>query len=421
MNESQTIGDGLKPFPTWESNLERVGGQLVPHAVKFVRDLREAGVRVTASQTQTFTQALTVISVMDARAFKDAARACLVTRREDLEKFEMVFQKFWVDLGMGGIPDELINRVGVPPKRNQSRPAEVRETSGEKRQENPNAKPEKLSDRAFTYSSEEVLKNKRFDHMNELELQTARRVMQGFQWQVGMRRTRRFKAASRGEKLDWRRSLRASFKTGGEWLKLEWKERKTKPRPLIVIADVSGSMERYARMLLHFLHVVTQVAIRGEKRKVETFVFGTRLSRISKLLESRDVDKAVDEVGKTVRDWSGGTRIGESLNVFNRIWAKRVLGRGAVVLIISDGWEQGDPELLGAQMERLQKTCHRLIWLNPLIATQGFQPETRGLKAALPFVDDFLPVHNLSSLESLARHLESLPTRRSTRRSGFKT
>jgi uncharacterized protein len=406
---------------TWESNLERVGGQLVPHAVKFARDLREAGVRVTASQTQTFTQALTVISVMDARAFKDTARTCLVTRREDLEHFEMVFKKFWIDLGMGGIPDELINRVGVPPKRNQARPAEVRETSSEKRQENPDAKPEKLSDRAFTYSSEEVLKNKRFDHMNELEIQTARRVMQGFQWQVGMRRTRRFKAASRGEKLDWRGSLRASFKTGGEWLKLEWKERKTKPRPLIVIADVSGSMERYARMLLHFLHVVTQVAIRGEKRKVETFVFGTRLSRISKLLERRDVDTAVDDVGKTVRDWSGGTRIGESLNTFNRIWAKRVLGRGAVVLMISDGWEQGDPELLGKQMERLQKTCHRLIWLNPLIATQGFQPETRGLKAALPFVDDFLPVHNLSSLESLARHLESLPARRSARRSGFKT
>jgi uncharacterized protein len=406
---------------TWESNLGRVGGQLVPHAVKFARDLREAGVRVTASQTQTFARALTVISVMDARAFKDAARACLVTRREDLEKFETVFKKFWVDLGMGGIPEELLNRVGVPPKRNQSRPAEVREASNQKREENPNAKPEKLSDRAFTYSSEEVLKNKRFDHMNELELLSARRVMQGFQWQVGMRRTRRFRAATRGEKLDWRGSLRASFKTGGEWLKLEWKERKSKPRPLIVIADVSGSMERYARMLLHFLHVVTQVAIRGEKRKVETFVFGTRLSRISKLLESRDVDLALDEVGKSVRDWSGGTRIGESLNAFNRVWAKRVLGRGAVVLIISDGWEQGDPELLGRQMERLQKTCHRLIWLNPLIATQGFQPETRGLKAALPFVDDFLPVHNLHSLESLARHLESLPARRSARRSGFNT
>ncbi len=421
MSEPQKVEAGLEAFPTWESNLERVGGQLVPHAVKFARDLRIAGVRVTASQTQTFTQALTIIPVMDARAFKDAARTCLVTRRDDLGRFEEVFKKFWIELGMGGIPDELLNRVGVPPKRNQSRPAEVREASNEKRSENPDAKPEKLSDRAFTYSSQEILKNKRFDHMNELELLSARRVMQGFNWQVGMRRTRRFKAASRGEKLDWRGSLRASFKTGGEWLRLEWKVRKTKPRPLIVIADVSGSMERYARMLLHFLHVVTQVAIRGEKRKVETFVFGTRLSRITKLLERRDVDTAVDDVGKAVRDWSGGTRIGESLNVFNRFWAKRVLGRGAVVLVISDGWEQGDPELLGAQMERLQKTCHRLIWLNPLIATQGFQPETRGLKAALPFVDDFLPVHNLSSLESLARHLESLPTRRSVRRSGFKT
>jgi uncharacterized protein with von Willebrand factor type A (vWA) domain len=149
MNDTQhvLVGDGLRPSPT---------GQLVPHAVKFARDLRIAGVRVTASQTQTFTQALSVISLMDARAFQDAARTCLVTRREDLGRFEEVFKKFWIELGMGGIPDELLNHVGVPPKRNQARPAEVREASNEKRIENPDAKPEKLSDRAFTYSSEEV-------------------------------------------------------------------------------------------------------------------------------------------------------------------------------------------------------------------------------------------------------------------------
>ncbi len=407
---------------TWESRLEQSSGQLVSHAVRFSRELRESGVLVTPSQTATFAQALAEIDVMNPWAFKDSARATLICRREDLKRFEDAFTKFWRDLGLGGIPDELLNQApGLPPKQNEAKPAEVRDVPSSDQKPKTDAPPQKLTDRALTFSAEEVLKSKRFDRMSGPELEATKRLMQRFEWRISERRTRRLERALRGEKLDIRRTFRRAMKNQGELIRLEVRDRKRRPRPLVVIADVSGSMERYARMLLHFMHAVTQRATRGERRKVETFAFGTRLTRITKSLERRDVDSAVNEVGRTVNDWSGGTRIGDSLRAFNRVWAKRVLGRGAVVIVISDGWDQGEPDALAREMERLQKTSHRLIWLNPLIGTQGFQPQTRGLLAALPFVDDFMAVQNLSSLEQLARYLEALPERRSARRAGFKT
>ncbi len=389
---------------------------LLAHAVRFSRELREAGVRVTPSQTEVFTLALSHIPMLEPRAFADAARACLVSRREDLLKFEKVFRAFWTELGLGGIPDELLNQVSLPNKQQKPRPAEVRDGSSQTAPPS-DLPPQPLTERAMTYSDSQTLKAKRFDQMNSLELEAAKKALQRFAWRVGERRTQRLRADSRGERLDYRRSFRTAMRFGGEWIRLEMRSKKTKPRPLVVIADVSGSMERYARLLLHFMHAVTQ---RLERRNIETFAFGTRLTRITKNLERRDVDTALTEVGQSVNDWSGGTRIGSSLENFNRVYAKRVLGRGAVVLIISDGWDQGEPTALGVAMERLQKTCHRLIWLNPLIGTTGFQAQTRGLLAALPFVDDFLSIHNLNSLEQLASHLEGIGGLRSARRSGIK-
>ncbi len=389
---------------------------LLAHAVRFSRELREAGVRVTPSQTEVFTLALSHIPMLEPRAFADAALTCLISRREDIAKFELVFRTFWTELGMGGIPDELLNQVCLPNQQQKPRPAEVRDGSSQTVPPS-DLPPQPLTDRALTYSSDETLKAKRFDQMNPFELEAAKNALKRFQWRVGERRTRRFAPATKGERLDYRKSFRTAMRYGGEWIRLEMRQAKTKPRPLVVIADVSGSMERYARLLLHFMHAVTQ---RLERRNIETFAFGTRLTRITKNLERRDVDTALTEVGQRVNDWSGGTRIGSSLEIFNRVHAKRVLGRGAVVIIISDGWDQGEPSVLGAAMERLQKTCHRLIWLNPLIGTQNFQPQTRGLLAALPFMDDFLSIHNLSSLEQLATHLEGISSLRSARRSGLK-
>jgi hypothetical protein len=168
-------------------------------------------------------------------------------------------------------------------------------------------------------------------------------------------------------------------------------------------------MERYSRMLLHFIHTLA-----GGMDRVEAFLFATRLTRITRELADRSADEAVFKISKHVSDWSGGTRIGEALRAFNVVWARRTLANGAVVLVISDGWDRGEPELLRAEMSRLRRTCHRLIWLNPLLGSPGYQPLTRGMRAALPFIDDFLPVHNLASLEALAVHLNTLPARRRT-------
>jgi uncharacterized protein with von Willebrand factor type A (vWA) domain len=176
---------------------------------------------------------------------------------------------------------------------------------------------------------------------------------------------------------------------------------KRKPRPLVVIADISGSMERYTRLLLHFIYGLVQ----SPGRRVEAFVFSTRLTRITRQLEYKDVDEALSEVSDAVHDWAGGTRTGESLKDFNYHWGRRVLGRGAVVLIISDGWDRGRPELLTKEMDRLHRSCHRLVWLNPLLGSPVYEPLTQGIRAALPHVDDFLPVHNLASLEQLGKLL----------------
>lgn len=394
------------------------GGQLLSHAIGFVRELRSEGMVVTPGQTTLFAQALAEVSIFDPQIFYHTARSTLVTRHEDYPKFEGAFWKFWQKLGLERFPGELLQPTPLPPHKEQKpRPGEVgREGKKSSQGQGP---PVRVVDRALTYSEQEVLRQKRFDQMSEAELEAARRLLSGFEWRISERPTRRLRPAPAGSYLDLRRSFRQALRHQGEFLRLERRKRKTKPRPLVLIADVSGSMERYSRMLLHFLHAFALAQTRHGVRTVEAFVFGTRLTRITRSLKKRSVDAALAEVGRTVKDWSGGTRIGSSLHQFNRIWAKRVLGQGAVVLLISDGWDQGEPELLAFEMERLQKSCHRLIWLNPLLGTPGYQPLTRGLQAALPFTDDFLPVHNLASLEGLAKALESLSLRPATRRSGM--
>jgi uncharacterized protein len=222
-------------------------------------------------------------------------------------------------------------------------------------------------------------------------------------WRLEPRTTRRKRPTQRGRQIDMRRVLRRNLRYGGEPLEMAWREPRTRPRPLVVLCDISGSMERYSRILLQFVHTIT-----NGLRDVEAFVFGTRLTRISRQLRERDIDDAIEAVSTHVNDWSGGTRIGDAIKDFNYHWARRVLGRGAVVLLISDGWDRGDPQMLSREMGRLQHSCYRLIWLNPLLGSPGYQPLTQGMQAALPHVDDFLPVHNLESLEQLGEKLSSL-------------
>jgi uncharacterized protein len=251
------------------------------------------------------------------------------------------------------------------------------------------------------YSSSSRLRTKDFADLTPVELQEARRVLTRLSWQFGTRRTRRWRRA-RGRAVDMRASLRLSV-TRGEWLTPKYRRRASAPRPLVVIADVSGSMERYSRVLLHFVAGVSMTA-----RHVESFVFSTTLTRLGRRAGVQPGRRPLSRDVAQVKDWGGGTRIGESLHAFNRHWARRVMRHGPVVVLVSDGWDRGDPALLAREMARLSRSCRRLIWLNPLLGSPDYAPLTRGMQAALPFVDDFLPVHNIASLEDLARRLSEL-------------
>ena len=250
------------------------------------------------------------------------------------------------------------------------------------------------------YSAIEQLRKKDFENYTWEEVQEAKRMMADMHWNLGMRITRRKSPARNGTYPDMRRMIRRNLKYGAEMIEFTWRKTKRKPRPLVIICDISGSMSLYSRLLLHFIHTIS-----NGLHNVEAFVFGTRLTRITRQLMKRDVDDAVRDVSKSVQDWSGGTRIGDALHTFNYHWARRVLGRGSVVLIISDGWDRGEPETLKNAMDRLQHSCHRLIWLNPLLGSPDYRPLTIGMKTALPFIDDFLPSHNLDSLISLGNLL----------------
>ncbi len=262
-----------------------------------------------------------------------------------------------------------------------------------------------------TYSPREILRQKDFAELSGPDLEAIRRLMAELVWNLGERATRR-RRAGQGRQFDLRRSLRRSLRYGGEMMDWARRRPKLKPRPLVILADVSGSMDRYTRLLLHFVYSLSG----GLTQSVEAFVFSTRLTRITRDLRGRNVERALHRVSQRVPDWSGGTRIGEALRDFNYRWARRVLGRGAVVLIISDGWDRGDVDLLTREMARLQRSCHRLIWLNPLLGEPKYEPLTRGLRACLRFVDDFLPAHNLVSLEDLGAFLSELDERRPVRR-----
>ena len=253
-----------------------------------------------------------------------------------------------------------------------------------------------------TWSDLSTIAAKDFAEFTGAEIALARSALRRLVWSPGKRRTRRWRSG-RGSRVDLRRALARSVRTGGDVVTLPRRRRRTRPRPIVLLCDVSGSMERYSRMLLHFVYEIGR-----RHRLAEVFLFSTELTRITTHLRGRRLDDAVGAVSRSVPGWSGGTRTGDALRAFHQKWARVVLRRGPVVLLISDGWDRGDPIVLRDQVARLQRSCHRLIWLNPLIGTVDYAPLTRGLVAALPFVDDFLPARTLTNLADLALHLNTL-------------
>ena len=337
-----------------------------------------------------------------------AARTLLVHEREDLPLFDEAFELFWrkpADANWNTQWQGMTRRrkkpgpiVTHPPLKE-----DVPQTNDSA---SDSAEPMTVIEVTRMYSDREILRHKNFAEMNVEESEAVKQMMSKLLWKVSERRTRRHRAG-KGDLVDLRRTLRRSLRSAGEILSWSYREQKLKPRPLVVIADISGSMERYTRLLLHFIYGMKAAL----SQPVEAFVFSTRLTRITRPLQIRDLDLALKNVGDLVNDWAGGTRIGESLKMFNFEWGRRVLGRGAIVLVISDGWDRGDVDLLKHEMARLKRNCHRLIWLNPLLGAADYEPLTRGIQAALPHIDNFLPVHNLASLEDLAGRLADINRR----------
>lgn len=385
---------------------------LLHNLLLFGRLLRGLGLDVSPGRMRDLARALGHVEIGRRTDFHQAARALLVHRREDLPLFDAAFEAFWRK------PREALTTLDVRAmgeRRRFRRPlfaSDALDTAAGPAQPEPRPadEPQPLLRVALTYSPRDQLRHKDFDQLTAPELEEVRRLIRSVTWRLGERVCRR-QRRGRGARLDLRGSLRRNLRYGGTILDWARYEPKPKPRPLVVLADISGSMERYTRLLLLFAYGLAE----GLDQAVEAFVFGTRLTRVTRDLSGYDADRALDQVSRRVPDWSGGTRIGEAVKTFNFVWGRRVLGRGAIVLLISDGWDRGDPELLRAEMARLQRSCHRLIWLNPLKAAPDYEPLTRGMRTALPYVDDFLPAGNVVSLEDLARRLEAVAPARAAR------
>ncbi len=378
--------------------------QLVPSptpeaaAVGFAATLRKSGHDVSLTSSMLFAEALSAVGVGNPAGVYWAARATLVHRPEDIPTFNGVFVAYW-----GGIPSGLVWR---PPQEEISITMETDDP------EAAGAEPDQAQDDGdtitITYSSTEILRQKDFAAYSDDELEESRRLMEQMRFNGPTRSSRRRRPANRGTgRPDMRRTVRLALKAGGEPMSLARTRRGEKPRRIVLLLDISGSMENYARALIRFLHAT----VAGRSR-VEAFALGTRLTRLTRELSSRDPDRALDAAANAVADWSGGTRLGDGLKSFNDEWGCRGMARGAVVVILSDGWDRGEPGQMDEQMGRLHRVAHRVIWVNPLKASPGYQPLARGMAAALPHVDDFLEGHSIESLEVLASLLITTTTPR---------
>jgi uncharacterized protein with von Willebrand factor type A (vWA) domain len=375
---------------------------LLENVLVFGQWLRALGMEVHVGRMLDVVEALQHLDLGAREDVYHGCRALLVHRRDDLALFDGAFDAFWRD--HGGLasrpahqPQEVARKDGRDPA-----PATSFELAGMVA-EPPGAgeAPAVLQ----TWSDARTLATKDFAEYTADEIALGRAAMHRLEWRPGERRTRRW-VSGHGPRIDLRRALAHSVRTGGDVLVLPRLHRRRRERPVVLLCDVSGSMARYSRMLLHFAH-----AIGRRQRRVEVFVFATTLTRVTTELGERGLDEAAARVSRAVPEWSGGTRIGHALRQFHQQWARRALRGGAVVLLISDGWDRGDPALLRDQVARLQRSCHRLIWLNPLIGTRDYAPLTRGLQAAMPYVDDFLPARTLDDVADLALHLNTLSQR----------
>ena len=387
------------------------GGHILPNLLRFAEVLRRLGLDAGPANVLDMVRATEHVHIARRAEFYQAARSIFVHRKQDLPLFDEAFQVFWRK------PNTARSGMDLRSMGEQRRFRRPQVTAGQDEpmddalalDGDPDDDSVSRIDLTRTYSAREVLRQKDFSQFTGQEVAEARRMMSALRWDLGMRRTRRM-TPGEGSNLDLRRTLRRSLQYGGELFDLARGGPRERPRSLALICDVSGSMERYTRMLLHFIHTI------AAGQPIEAFLFATRLTRITRQLRYRSIDQAITEVSRAVPDWAGGTRIGEAVKTFNYQWLRRTLRGQSIVMIISDGWDRGEPALLARETSRLQRSCHRLMWLNPLLGSPDYQPLTQGMQAALPYVDDFLPVHNMSSLQSLADRLSDIGPERGVTR-----
>lgn len=367
--------------------------------VRFARYLRGDGIPVAPAQTLDFVQSLTWIDIADRSSVRDAARAVFVCRQDEIARFELAFDRFW-------------SQAVLDPRAKRSRIEELRDEpvwgrDGTQAVET-GAPAEEAPDRTGAYSASAQLRKRDFGLLADDEAAAIQSAIYAMARRLPTRRSRRLEPGRRGRQLDLRATLRASLRTGGDPVTLARRSRQVKQRPVVLLCDVSGSMERYARIMLQFACALTGPG--GSGRRVEAFVFATELTRVTPFLHGRHLRQGgqfhrrqlgLDAAAAAARDWGGGTRIGACLQAFHAQWAPQVLSRGAIVLLISDGCDRGDIALLSSQLARLRRRSHRLLWLNPWLGQDGYQPSVRGMQAALAHIDRLLPIHNLESLEQL--------------------
>jgi uncharacterized protein len=369
------------------------------------RLLRRAGVHVNAERARVYLQAVAEIGLERPDDLRAASRTALVSRQADLAAFDRTFDLFWSLLRGGRLSSP------VPSARRPKADAgEIEVPLGEAPSRMTSLVPRVVR---VVASPTELLRTTDFSAMTAAERAAAARFLERLRWSPGERPSRRFRSSREGSRLDARATLRKSLAAHGEPAVLVRRARRVKRRPLVILCDVSGSMEAYTRLLLHMSHALA----RGWGR-VETFTFGTRLTRITRQLRERRPDAALAHVSRAVADWSGGTRIGDALHEFNLRWSRRVLGRGAIVLLVTDGWERGDPVRLEAEASRLQRAAYRLIWLDPLSGTRDYSPEARGARALSGHADDHLAANTLDGLSRIAELLGHVGRGRPVRRAG---
>jgi hypothetical protein len=372
------------------------GLALLRSAVGFGRELRAAGLSGDLTSAMDFARALTLVDIGDRAQVQAAGAACFVRRRDELPIYHGVFNRWWRSRANPGYAPE-------EPQREPSISAdEGAALAGDEEIEGGDIL------RRVGWSPVDVTRNRQFASMTPEELRQAERLIDTLGPRLSVRRTRRHEPHAHGRRLDPRLMRRRSLATGGEPLDWTWQRPTHRPRPIVALIDISGSMERHARLLLRFVHALARTPAR-----TEAFVFGTQIHRVTRILRERDPDVALERIGSEASFGAGGTRIGQAFGIFNRQWARRVLPGSGIVVVLSDGWDHGKPELIATETARLSRRCHELVWLNPLAGQDGYEPLVIGMAAALPYVDRFLPASSVADLEALGALLAApMPARR---------